>query len=93
MLRLIDQLYLQMRCACSSFLMYNTFKTGQKPETDYIILRSRLSAQKRDVERALTRFVAKTGKSHPLLPDDKNAFPCKLFNCIFILDHGSKACN
>ncbi|XP_078493379.1 transcription initiation factor TFIID subunit 8-like isoform X2 [Ciona intestinalis] len=49
--------------------------TGQKPETDYVILREQASAQKRDVERALTRFVARTGRSHPLLPDDKNAFP------------------
>nr|CAB3266801.1 transcription initiation factor TFIID subunit 8-like [Phallusia mammillata] len=49
--------------------------TGQKPEKDYAILRERVSVQKRDVERALTRFVAKTGNSHALLPDDKNSFP------------------
>ncbi|CAK8686027.1 unnamed protein product [Clavelina lepadiformis] len=49
--------------------------TGQTPENDYVILRERTSSQKRDVERALTRFVAKTGRSLPLLPDDKNAFP------------------
>ena len=51
-------------------------QTGQTPENDYVILRERTSSQKRDVERALTRFVAKTGMSLPLLPDDKNAFPC-----------------
>lgn len=49
--------------------------TGETPEDDYIILRERISTQRRDVERALTRFVARTGESHPLLPDDKNAFP------------------
>ena len=49
--------------------------TGEKESTDYVILRERLSEQRRDVEKALTRFVAKTGKSHPLLPHDKNAFP------------------
>jgi len=49
--------------------------TGETPEDDYVILRERISTQRRDVERALTRFVARTGESHPLLPDDKNAFP------------------
>lgn len=49
--------------------------TGETPEDDYVILRERISTQRRDVERALTRFVARTGESHALLPDDKNAFP------------------
>ena len=49
--------------------------TGQKATSDYVVLRECLSEQRRDVERALTRFVAKTGKSYPLYPHDEHAFP------------------
>ncbi|XP_039263620.1 transcription initiation factor TFIID subunit 8-like [Styela clava] len=49
--------------------------TGQEPENNYGLLRERGSSQRWDVERALTRFIAKTGSSHALLPDDKSAFP------------------
>jgi len=34
--------------------------------------------QKRDIERALTRFIAKTGETHSLfLTEDNSMFPCK----------------
>ena len=62
----------------ADFSSFVFLQTGETPEDDYVILRERISTQRRDVERALTRFVARTGESHPLLPDDKNAFPCKL---------------
>lgn len=67
-------LYIQFVQCSGTFL-----QTGQKVPSDYVMLRERLSEQRRDVERALTRFVAKTGKSHPLLPHDKNAFPRELY--------------
>ena len=36
--------------------------THKQPVTDYVGVREKASSQKRDVERALTRFIAKTGK-------------------------------
>lgn len=54
---------------------YIRTRTGQCPEENYGILRERGSLQRWDVERALTKFIAKTGSNHPLLPDDKSAFP------------------
>ena len=69
--------------ACT-YVLY-CLQTGQKSASDYVVLRERLSEQRRDVERALTRFVAKTGKSLSLLPQDKNAFPRKYLCCVLTL--------
>lgn len=41
-------------------------------------MREKASAEHRDIERALTRFIAKTGDTENLFPDDPYAFPCKL---------------
>ena len=50
--------------------------THKQPITDYIGVREKAASQKRDVERALTRFIAKTGKTHSLFnTDDTNLFP------------------
>ncbi|KAG8223069.1 hypothetical protein J437_LFUL002017 [Ladona fulva] len=50
--------------------------THKQPVTEYEAIRDRAACQKRDVERALTRFVAKTGDTHSLfLTEDNNAFP------------------
>lgn len=54
---------------------YVRTRTGKDPEENYGVLRERGSSQRWDVERALTKFIAKTGRNHPLLPDDKTAFP------------------
>ena len=44
------------------------------------MVREKAASQKRDVERALTRFIAKTGKIHNLFKtDDNNLFP--LISC------------
>lgn len=43
--------------------------------TEYEAIREKLASQKRDVERALTRFVAKTGATQSLFADDANLFP------------------
>ena len=41
---------------------YVRMPTHKQPVTDYVGVREKASSQKRDVERALTRFIAKTGK-------------------------------
>jgi transcription initiation factor TFIID subunit 8 len=54
--------------------------THKQPVTDYESVREKAASQKRDVERALTRFIAKTGKTHSLFnTDDTNMFP--LISC------------
>merc|ERR1719187_3209846 len=54
--------------------------THKQPVTDYESVREKAASQKRDVERALTRFIAKTGKIHNLFKtDDSNLFP--LISC------------
>lgn len=53
------------------------FQTFKPPVSEYQVVREKASAQKRDVERALTRFIAKTGDTENLFPDDPYAFPCK----------------
>ncbi|XP_072044763.1 transcription initiation factor TFIID subunit 8-like [Amphiura filiformis] len=49
--------------------------TFKEQETDYRVIREKASSQKRDVERALTRFIAKTGDTQTLFPGDSNLFP------------------
>ena len=56
--------------------------THKLPQADYESVREKAAGQKRDVERALTRFIAKTGgKSHYLFTkEDTNLFP--LISCV-----------
>lgn len=51
--------------------------THKQPVTEYEAIREKSAIQKRDLERALTRFVAKTGEQHSLFltPDNNNIFP------------------
>ncbi|XP_014211760.1 transcription initiation factor TFIID subunit 8 [Copidosoma floridanum] len=50
--------------------------THKQPVTEYEAIREKAASQKRDIERALTRFTAKTGKTHTLfLKDDNSMFP------------------
>ncbi|XP_069094521.1 transcription initiation factor TFIID subunit 8 isoform X1 [Pleurodeles waltl] len=49
--------------------------TYREPVSDYQILREKAASQRRDVERALTRFIAKTGETHSLFKDDVSTFP------------------
>ena len=54
------------------------FKTHKQPQTDYETIREKASCQKRDVERALTRFVAKTGETQSFfLVEDLTHYPRK----------------
>ncbi|XP_043932140.1 transcription initiation factor TFIID subunit 8 [Protopterus annectens] len=49
--------------------------TYPEPVSDYQILREKAASQRRDVERALTRFMAKTGETQSLFKDDITTFP------------------
>ncbi|XP_077287101.1 TBP-associated factor 8 [Arctopsyche grandis] len=50
--------------------------THKQPVTEYEAIREKAATQKRDVERALTRFLAKTGDTHTLFnTDDNQMFP------------------
>ncbi|XP_018589424.1 transcription initiation factor TFIID subunit 8 [Scleropages formosus] len=49
--------------------------TFREPVSDYQVLREKAASQRRDVERALTRFMAKTGETQSLFKDDITAFP------------------
>lgn len=52
-----------------------TLQTYREPVLDYQILREKAASQRRDVERALTRFMAKTGETQSLFKDDVSTFP------------------
>ncbi|ELU15820.1 hypothetical protein CAPTEDRAFT_183324 [Capitella teleta] len=54
---------------------YITTSTHKAPMTEYKLVREKAASQKRDVERALTRFIAKTGETESLFQDDPYAFP------------------
>jgi len=45
--------------------------------SEYKVVREKASAEHRDIERTLTRFIAKTGDTENLFPDDPYAFPRK----------------
>ncbi|XP_029578536.1 transcription initiation factor TFIID subunit 8 isoform X2 [Salmo trutta] len=49
--------------------------TFREPVSDYQVVREKAASQRRDVERALTRFMAKTGETQSLFKDDVTAFP------------------
>lgn len=53
------------------------FQTYREPVSDYQVLREKAASQRRDVERALTRFMAKTGETQSLFKDDVSTFPCE----------------
>lgn len=54
-------------------------QTFREPVSDYQVVREKAATQRRDVERALTRFMAKTGETQSLFKDDITAFPCEWF--------------
>lgn len=59
------------------FLLLPGVQTFREPVSDYQVLREKAASQRRDVERALTRFMAKTGETQSLFKDDLTAFPRK----------------
>lgn len=62
----------------SNSTMEYILQTHRRPVTEYEAIREKVATQKRDIERALTRFIAKTGETHSLfLTEDNSMFPCK----------------
>jgi len=55
--------------------------TYKQPISEYEAIREKAASQKRDVERALTRFIAKTGDTHTLFHDDTHLFPLIASKC------------
>lgn len=56
-------------CHCSSFT--HSYK---QPVTEYEAIREKAAAQKRDIERALTKFAAKTSDTQNLFFTDDKEF-------------------
>lgn len=53
--------------------------------TEYEAIREKAATQKRDIERALTKFLAKTSETHNLFnTEDNQVFPCE-YNAILVL--------
>lgn len=56
--------------------------TYKQPVTEYEAIREKAANQKRDIEKALTKFLAKTSETHSLFDDEENQmFPCKFLYC------------
>lgn len=63
--------------------------------SDYQVLREKAASQRRDVERALTRFMAKTGETQSLFKDDVTTFPREsgcMERVAFMFPHRSLKC-
>jgi transcription initiation factor TFIID subunit 8 len=58
-------------------LFYFDFQTHKQPVTEYEAIREKAASQKRDLERALVKFVAKTGETDSLFLTADNVFPCE----------------
>lgn len=53
-------------------------QTHKQPVTEYEAIREKAANQKKDVEKALTRFLAKTSETHSLFDvEDNQMFPCR----------------
>jgi len=50
-------------------------QTHKQPLTDYSACREKMSQQKRDLERSLSKFYARTLPCFHLFPENKNLFP------------------
>lgn len=51
--------------------------TYKQPITEYEAIREKAANQKRDIEKALTKFLAKTSETHSLFDtEDNQMFPC-----------------
>lgn len=64
--------------------------THKQPVTEYEAIREKAANQKRDIEKALTKFLAKTSETHCLFSSEDNHFPCELLKNLTkyqLLDH------
>ncbi|KAH8267252.1 hypothetical protein KR026_004265 [Drosophila bipectinata] len=49
--------------------------THKQPVTEYEAIREKAACQKRDIEKALTKFLCKTSETNNLFPTEDNMFP------------------
>lgn len=62
------------------------FQTHKQPVTEYEAIREKAASQKRDIEKALTKFLAKTSETHNLFnTDDNQVFPCRCRSTSFLI--------
>ncbi|XP_060561471.1 transcription initiation factor TFIID subunit 8-like [Ruditapes philippinarum] len=54
---------------------YIRTESHKQPVSEYQLIREKAASYKRDTERALTRYVAKTGFTQSLFKDDTSSFP------------------
>lgn len=54
---------------------YIRTESHKQPVSEYQLIREKAASYKRDTERALTRYVAKTGQTQSLFKDDTSTFP------------------
>lgn len=54
---------------------YIRTESHKQPVSEYQLIREKAASYKRDTERALTRYVAKTGHTQSLFKDDTSSFP------------------
>lgn len=57
--------------------------THKQPVTEYEAIREKAANQKRDIEKALTKFLAKTSEIHSLFDTEDNIFPLIACNPAF----------
>lgn len=74
-----------------SFLDLSFYQTFREPVSDYQVVREKAASQRRDVERALTRFMAKTGETQSLFKNDVTAFPCER-ELVVVVNHDFHSC-
>jgi len=58
-------------------LIMISLQTHKQPVSEYQLIREKAASYKRDTERALTRFVAKTGQTQSIFKDDTSLYPCE----------------
>lgn len=59
-------------------------QTHKQPVTEYEAIREKAASQKRDIEKALTRFLAKTSETHCLFSsEDNQMFPREHYKFLF----------
>ncbi|KAF5929713.1 hypothetical protein HPG69_002436 [Diceros bicornis minor] len=70
-----QRMVITARLGCEVQSLKSKPSTYREPVSDYQVLREKAASQRRDVERALTRFMAKTGETQSLFKDDVSTFP------------------
>lgn len=58
--------------------------THKQPVTEYEAIREKAACQKRDIEKALTKFLCKTTETNNLFPTEDNMFPRECHSALSI---------